>query len=113
MSKSKTSAATAPVMIDDSNLSCAWVRLLLRVLDGAGTEAAPLILSLSGFDENGAVPEDPSVRQALDRLLKRKGRLVVDDVAFTIFPQRLWEMSRGDRARLSRSMGRHSRAGRR
>ena len=40
------------------------------------------------------------MRQAVDQLLKRKGRLKVEDVAFTIFPQRLWEMSRGDRTRL-------------
>jgi hypothetical protein len=88
------------LVIDDTNLSRIWARLLLRVLEGAGTEVAPLVLSLCGFGENGAVPEDLAVRQALDRLLKRKGRLTVDDVAFTIFPQRLWEMSRGDRARL-------------
>jgi hypothetical protein len=100
MSKSKAAAAPPPFMIEDTNLSCAWGRLLLRVLDGAGTEVAPLILSLSGFGEDGVVVEDPAVRQALDRLLKRKGRLVADDVAFTIFPQRLWQMSRGDRARL-------------
>jgi hypothetical protein len=88
------------LVIDDTNLSRIWARLLLRVLEGAGTAVAPLVLSLCGFGENGAVPEDLAVRQALDRLLKRKGRLTVDDVAFTIFPQRLWEMSRGDRARL-------------
>ena len=61
---------------------------------------APLILSLTGFGQNGAVVEDPAVRQALDRLLKRKGRRVVEDVPFTIFPQPLWEMSRGERTRL-------------
>ncbi|MFG3594492.1 hypothetical protein [Bradyrhizobium sp. RDI18] len=98
--------APPPVIIDDSNLSRAWARLLLQILDGAGTEVAPLMLSLSGFDQNGAAAEDPAVRQALDRLLKRKSRLVVDDVAFTIFPQRLWEMSRGDRARLFRPLSR-------
>lgn len=100
MSKVKMLSAPPPVVIDDTNLSRVWARLLLQVLDGAGTEVAPLILSLSGFAQNGAALEDPAVRQALDRLLKRKGRLVVDDVAFTIFPQRLWEMSRGDRTRL-------------
>ncbi|AUC94309.1 thymidylate synthase [Bradyrhizobium sp. SK17] len=100
MSKSKTSAAPEPVMINDDNLSRAWSRLLLRVLDGAGTEVSPLVLSVTGFDGNGVVPEDPAVRQAVDQLLKRKGRLKVEDVAFTIFPQRLWEMSRGDRTRL-------------
>ena len=100
MSKAKILVAPPPLVIDDTNLSRAWARLLLQVLAGAGTEVAPLILSLSGFSQNGAAVEDPAVRQALDRLLKRKGRLMVDDVAFTIFPQRLWEMSRGDRARL-------------
>lgn len=100
MSKGKSVAAPPPVVVDDTNLSRAWGRLLLHVLDGAGTEVAPLILSVSGFAEDGASAEDPAVRQSLDRLLKRKGRLVVEDVAFTIFPQRLWEMSRSDRARL-------------
>ncbi len=87
-------------MINDTDLSRAWSRLLLGVLDGAGTEVSPLVLSVTGFGERGAVPETQAVRQALDQLLKRKGRLKVEDVAFTIFPQRLWEMSRGDRARL-------------
>jgi hypothetical protein len=100
MSKSKASAAPEPVMINDSNLSRAWSRLLLRVLDGAGTEVSPLVLSVTGFDDKGGVPEDPAVLQALDQLLKRKGRLKVEDIAFTIFPQRVWDMSRGDRTRL-------------
>lgn len=100
MSKAKGLAALPPLVIDDTNLSRAWARLLMQVLDGAGTEVAPLMLSLSGFAEDGDPIEDPAVRQALDRLLKRKSRLVVDDVAFTIFPQRLWEMSRGERTRL-------------
>jgi len=100
MSKSRASTAPAPVIIDDTNLSRGWSRLLLHVLDGAGTEIAPMIFSLSGFGDNGVVHEDENVRQSLDRLLKQKGKLTVDDVAFTIFPQRLWEMSRGDRTRL-------------
>jgi hypothetical protein len=100
MSKSKASLAPEPVMIIDTDLSRAWSRLLLGVLDGAGTEVSPLVLSLTGFGERGAAPEDPAVRQALDHLLKRKGKLKVEDVAFTIFPQRVWEMSRGDRVRL-------------
>jgi hypothetical protein len=100
MSKSKGSGAPEPGMINDNNLSRAWSRLLLDVLDGAGTEVSPLVLSVTGFDDKGTVPEDPAVRQAIDQLLQRKGRLKVEDVAFTIFPQRVWEMSRGDRTRL-------------
>jgi hypothetical protein len=100
MSKSKASVAPEPVVINDTNLSRAWSRLLLGVLGGAGTEVSPLVLSLTGFSDADVVGEDPVVRQALDYLLKRKGWLNVEDVAFTIFPQRLWEMSRGDRIRL-------------
>ena len=97
MSKAKTMVAPPPMVIDDTNLSRAWARLLLRVLDGAGTEVAPLVLSLSGFAQDGQAVEDPTVRRALDQLLMRKGRVVVENVAFTIFPQRIWEISRGDR----------------
>ncbi|MCY4593173.1 MAG: hypothetical protein OXC19_00050 [Bryobacterales bacterium] len=100
MSKAKTVVAPLPTVIDDTNLSRAWARLLLKVLDGAGTEVAPLVLSLSGFAQDGQAVEDAALRQALNQLLIRKDRMVVEKVAFTIFPQRLWEMSRGDRSRL-------------
>jgi hypothetical protein len=100
MSKSKTSTAPTPLTIDDNNLSRGWSTLLLTVMNGGGTEIAPLIFSLTGFANDGAAQEDPVVRQALDSLLSSKGRLDVEDVAFTIFPQRLWEMSRGDRSKL-------------
>ncbi|MYB13463.1 MAG: thymidylate synthase [Rhodospirillaceae bacterium] len=100
MSKAKSLVAPPPFLIDDTNLSRAWARLLLQVLDNAGTEVAPLILSVTGFAQEGTAVEDSAVRQALDELLKRNGRYLVENVAFTIFPQRYWEMSRGDRDRL-------------
>ena len=100
MSESRGRAAMEPVMIYDSNLSRAWSRVLIAILDGAGTVVSPLVLSVAGFDENGIALEDPAVRQALDQLLTLKRRPNVETVAFSIFPQRLWEMSRGDRARL-------------
>ena len=100
MNKASALVSPSPFVIDDTNLSRAWARLLLRALDGAGTKVAPLILSLSGFADNRTVVENPAVRDSLDLLLKRKGRAVVENVAFTIFPQRLWDMSRGDRSRL-------------
>ena len=100
MSKARSLTAPPPVLIDDTNLSRAWARLLLQVLDNAGTEVAPLILSVSGFARDGAADEDPTVRQALDLLLESKDRIVVENIAFTIFPQRYWEMSGSDRNRL-------------
>ena len=74
MSKAKSLVTPPPFLIDDTNLSRAWARLLLQVLDNAGTEVAPLILSVSGFARDGTAVEDPTVRQALDLLLKRKDR---------------------------------------
>ena len=100
MSRRRAIVAPPPTVIDETNLSRAWARLLLQVLDHAGTEVAPLVLSLSGFAQSGQAVEDPAVREALDDLLTRKGRINVENVAFTIFPQRIWEMSRGDRNRL-------------
>ena len=100
MSKARSLVAPPPLLIDDTNLSRAWVRLLLQLLDHAGTEVAPLILSVSEFAQDGAAIEDPAVRQALDLLLERKDQIAVENVAFTIFPQRYWEMSGGDRNRL-------------
>ena len=73
MSKAKMLAAPPPVVIDDTNLSRGWARLLLQVLDGAGTEVAPLILSLSGFAQNGAAIEDPAVLPEIEAVLKGRG----------------------------------------
>jgi hypothetical protein len=41
--------------------------------------------------------EDADVRTELDKLLLSKKFREVEDVAFTIFPQRLWQIARGDR----------------
>ena len=100
MSKSRGSAALKPVTIEDANLSRAWSRIMLRILDGAGTEVSPLNLSVIGFDEKGIASECPAVRQGLDNLLQHKGHTDIDGVAFGIFPQRFWEMSGGNRQRL-------------
>jgi hypothetical protein len=72
----------------------------MHVIDHAGREVSPLILSVTGFDEGGLPYEDEEVRAALDRLLAAHGMLSVEDVAFTIFPQRIWAIARGDRAKL-------------
>jgi hypothetical protein len=101
MSKSKKTPAPEPFIVIDTNLSRAWSRILLRTAaKGAGTEISPLVLSISGFDEGGEVEETDSVRETLDALLKKKSKFLIEDVAFTIFPQRLWEMARGNRQRL-------------
>ncbi len=89
-----------PLPMDESILSSAWAKAFLHVIDHSGKEISPLILSVTGFDDNGIPAEDTTVRQALDDALKKKGEQDVETVAYTIFPQRLWKMARGNRARL-------------
>lgn len=99
MSKPKVSNALKPLLINDDNLSRAWSRLLLHVIDHPGTEVSPLVLSVTDFGEDLSVFEDDALHEALDELLKTKRKFQIEDVAFTIFPQRLWRMSRDNRAR--------------
>lgn len=89
-----------PPPVDEPNLSRAWAKAFLHVIDYSGKEISPLILSVTGFDDNGAPAEDTAVRQVLDGALKKKGEQDVETVAYTIFPQRLWKMAKGNRARL-------------
>ncbi|TAM59401.1 MAG: thymidylate synthase [Rhodanobacter sp.] len=96
----KHAQSTSPVLVDESDLSRAWGKAVLHVLDHPGPEISPLILSVSGFDEDGGVVETPAVRTALDTLLLAKKMRTVEDVAFTIFPQRIWQVAQGDRAAL-------------
>jgi hypothetical protein len=86
-----------PILIEDNNLSRAWSRAFLHTIDHAGTEIAPLLLSLGGFDQDGIPREDYEVRDALDSALRSKNFWPIDVVAFTIFPQDYWEMSGNDR----------------
>jgi hypothetical protein len=99
MSKSSSHAA-APTVIDETDLSRAWAKIFLRILDGRGAEVSPLVVSLSGFDQDGRVAEVPNVRDALDQALDQKGKISIESVAHTIFPERLWRIARRDRARL-------------
>lgn len=89
-----------PLFITSDNLSAAWSRIYLHILDHPGTEISPLIVSISGFERGGKSQEDVTVRGALDAVLTGEGKVSVDDAAYTIFPQRLWQMAKGDRKRL-------------
>jgi len=93
-------ASPTPVLIADTNVSRAWGRAVQHVLEGAGKKISPLIVSLTGFGANGEVPEDSSIRHALDEALQAEDFWDVETVAFTIFPQRYWQLAQGDRKRL-------------
>lgn len=84
----------------DLDLSTAWAKAIIHIIDHSGKEISPLIISVTGFDEDGNPLENLGLRQKLDKLLVDKGFRNVEDVAFTIFPQRLWQLSKRDRTHL-------------
>jgi hypothetical protein len=94
----KTSKTTRSLLIDEPNLSTAWARAFLQIIDGSGKRIAPLALTVRGF-ENGQPFEDAGVRAALDTALVALGQQEVHTVANTIFPSSVWRFSRGDRGR--------------
>lgn len=93
-------AFTGPLHIEDDDLSLAWGRVVRHICGHKGCEVSPLIVGITGFDEDGIVAETTSIRTEIDNLLASSGEQSVEKVAFTIFPQRYWEMAQGDRTRL-------------
>lgn len=93
-------ADKSPLLINEADLSIAWAKVLIHIIDNPGHEISPLIVSITGFDENGAPTETASIRKALDSLLLAHEHRDINDVAFTIFPQRIWRLAKGDRAKL-------------
>lgn len=98
MSKSKTAAAAPPLVINEPTLPLAWSRMFTHITDHAGTEISPLIISFYDLEEGGVVIEKPELKRAIDELLEAENRISVEDVAFTIFPQRYWEIAGRDRS---------------
>jgi len=95
------SSSSVPLVIDDPNLSHAWARAFLQIIDNPGKEISPLVISVAGF-QNGKLTEDESIRNALDTTLSLKGEQSINTVANTIFPSSLWKRSRYDRQELYR-----------
>lgn len=79
-----------PQVIEEPNLSHAWGRVLLHVLDNSKHRLAPLMVSVTGFAE-GLPVEDEEIRHALDALLATKEKKYSSKVsALTIFPHDAW-----------------------
>lgn len=94
-----------PMLISSDNLSVAWARAFKHIVDHPGKEISPLVFSVSGFDGRGRAAEDMSVRDALDAVLVSEEKINIADVAYTIFPQKLWEMAHGDRQQFYKMYG--------
>lgn len=92
--------ATAPFVVDEPCLSTAWAQAFLHIIDNPGKEITPLVLSITGFSESGTPVENTFLRQTLDELLIHRELQSIEDVAYTIFPERLWRMAAGNRQKL-------------
>lgn len=83
-------STNAPQIIEEANLSHAWGRVLLHVLENSKHRLAPLIVSVTGF-ANGLPLETVEIRQALDAFLATKEKKYSSKVsALTIFPHDAW-----------------------
>lgn len=91
------SKSTEPQTIIASNLSLGWAAVLDRLAQPGIEAISPLSLSITGFDDNGVAAEVPTIRAAIDELLSAKDKREIENVAWTIFPQRYWVMAQGDR----------------
>jgi hypothetical protein len=79
-----------PLAFEEQNLSLAWGRALLHVIDNPEHALAPLTISVSGF-ENEQPLEDREIRQALDVYLASRDKKFVCKVSgLTIFPHDTW-----------------------
>lgn len=85
---------TNPPVITEKNLSYAWARIFLHIIDNPGKEIAPLVVRITGFKNNIPQEEDRDIREALDDCLKSNDKQSVHTVANTIFPESLWRRSK-------------------
>ncbi|HAA26435.1 MAG TPA: thymidylate synthase [Cyanobacteria bacterium UBA8553] len=90
---------SSPLLIDETNLSYAWAKAFLYIIDNSGKEISPLVVSITGFTD-GIPNEDIDIRHSLDNCLAAEGDQEVETVANTIFPYSLWRRSKYERKEL-------------
>ncbi|MBT1158474.1 thymidylate synthase [Aminobacter anthyllidis] len=92
MTKSST-----PRLIDADNLSVGWATIVQELMRPGTRSISPLIFSLTGFGANGDPQENHAIRNGLDQMLGDIGKRDCENVAFTIFPQKHYLLSGGNR----------------
>lgn len=90
--------STSPKLIEAHGVSIGWARVLQALTAPGCKSISPLTLSITGFDEDGYPIENDEIREALDEWLKATGKRSCENVAFTLFPERYYELAQGNRA---------------
>ena len=80
---------TDSLHIEDTNLSRAWARGFLALMEYGVAEIIPLVVTVKDIADVQSI-EMPSIRQALDQALLRNDKYSCQTVASTIFPRSLW-----------------------
>lgn len=86
--------STIPYLIEDTNISTAWCKILEQIVNHSGNEISPMILTLTQFEETD------SVRKILDDHLSKNGLDPISTVSETIFPQSLYNRYGNNRTEL-------------
>lgn len=89
----------SPLFIEEHNLSRAWGKAFLHIIDNAGSEITPLLVTVTDF-KSGVPQEDISIVNELNDTLRAFNQQEIHTVANTIFPQNLWQYSKFDRQSL-------------
>ncbi|WP_293295210.1 hypothetical protein [Allomuricauda sp.] len=87
---------TTPLLIEENNISNAWIKVLRFIIENPGNEICPLILSITDFEEN------KTIRKGLDASLKSNKLASIQTVSETIFPKSLFVYCKEDREALYR-----------
>jgi len=78
-----------PVLIQDTNLSFAWARAFLWVIDSPLNNPPPLTITLTGFS-NGKLAENMRIRNTLNDELISAGKNTIEVSALVVFPYKAW-----------------------
>lgn len=84
----------SPIIIENVNLSEAWIAALRKITENGGSEICPLVVSLTDFSESN------KVRRILDANLLNSAMQSIATVSETIFPNSLYEYVQYDREEL-------------
>ena len=82
-------------VIEEDSLSIAWAKAYLEASKSKGRILKPLIVCITGFDEDNKVKEDSTIRSMIDSELAAAKKQSVHTVANTIFPEALWDIEKG------------------